>query len=97
MYIIELTYQVSPEVIDKELEPHMDYLDKYYASGNFFASGRKEPRDGGIIFALAENRSEIERIVAEDPFFQKKLADYRIIEFRATRKVRKFAQVTGED
>ena len=87
MFIIELTYKVSTEVIDANMAAHIKYLDKYYHAGNFLASGRKEPRDGGIIFANAESLSEINGIIDEDPFKTLGLADYRIIQFKATKKV----------
>jgi len=41
---------------------------KYYAAGVFVVSGRKIPRDGGIILAVGESRERIEAIVREDPF-----------------------------
>jgi uncharacterized protein YciI len=97
MFIIELTYKVAAGVIDEQLAPHMDYLEKYYASGNFLASGRKEPRDGGIILAVAPDRKRIEEIIADDPFKQKGLADYRIIEFKATKNTKEYQSFVGEE
>jgi uncharacterized protein YciI len=49
-------------------------------------SGRKIPRDGGIIVAVGTNRRFIEAIVKEDPFYEHGLADFRIIEFRASQR-----------
>jgi uncharacterized protein YciI len=49
-------------------------------------SGRKIPRDGGIILAVGKSREEIEAIAAEDPFCQKGLADFRVIEFRVSQR-----------
>ena len=97
MYIIELTYKVPVTEIDNNMAAHIKYLDKYYHSGNFLASGRKEPRDGGIIFATAENRQEINDIVAEDPFNTLGLADYKIIHFKATKKVKAFGALEPEE
>ena len=65
---------------------HVRFLTKYYASGNFLVSGRKIPRDGGIILAVADSRRHIEAIVKEDPFNRHGLADFRIIEFRASQR-----------
>ena len=65
---------------------HVRFLKKYYASGNFLVSGRKIPRDGGIILAVGKSRQEIEAIVKEDPFHAHGLADFRIIEFRASQR-----------
>jgi uncharacterized protein YciI len=65
---------------------HVRFLKKYYASGNFLVSGRKIPRDGGIILAVAKHRQDIEAIIKEDPFYEHRLADFRIIEFRASQR-----------
>lgn len=97
MFIIELTYKVPTEEIDANMASHIAYLEKYYHSGHFLASGRKEPRDGGLIFAKASNRKRIEEIIAEDPFRKNGLADYRIIEFKATKKVKAYDAFAGEE
>ncbi len=96
MFIIEITYKVSTEEIDANMAAHIKYLDKYYHSGNFLSSGRKEPRDGGIIFANAEDLAEINHIVDEDPFKTLGLADYRIIQFKPTKKVKAFDALEGD-
>lgn len=84
MFIIELIYKAPLEQIDAHMKAHMAFLKKYYASGHFLVSGRKIPRDGGIILALGQSRDEVEAIVKEDPFCSRGLADFRIIEFRAS-------------
>ena len=81
MYIVSLTYKESLEAIDKELNNHIDYLKKQYAAGNFLASGRKIPRNGGVILAKAQSREELDEILKQDPFNQNNLADYEVIEF----------------
>jgi|SRR3981081_1198543 uncharacterized protein YciI len=86
MFVIELVYKASLEKIDAHMAAHVRFLKKYYAAGNFLVSGRKIPRDGGIILAVGETRQEIETIVKEDPFHRHGLADFRIIEFRASQK-----------
>ena len=87
MFIIELTYKVPIEKIEEHLAAHVSYLDKYYASGNFIASGRKVPRDGGFILAKAPDKKAVESIISEDPFYIHALSDYKIIEIIATRKI----------
>jgi len=84
MFIVELTYKAPLERIDAQMRPHMAFLKKYYAAGNFLISGRQIPRTGGIIVAVAESRERIEAIMAEDPFCSHGLAEARIIEFRAS-------------
>lgn len=84
MFVIELVYKVDLDAIDAHMAAHMKFVKKYYASGHFLISGRKIPRDGGIILAVGESREEIEAIAREDPFYVKGLADVRVIEFRAS-------------
>ena len=86
MFVIELTYKAALADIDTHMAAHVVFLKKYYATGNFLVSGRKIPRDGGIILAVGDNRRQIEAIVEEDPFFEHDLADFRIIEFRASQR-----------
>lgn len=86
MFVIELTYKADLQTIDAHMTAHVRFLKKYYASGNFLVSGRKVPRDGGIILAVARSRQDIEAIVLEDPFYEHGLADFRIIEFRASQR-----------
>jgi uncharacterized protein YciI len=64
----------------------MKFLKKYYAAGKFLVSGRKIPRDGGIILAVGESREQVEAIAREDPFYARGLADVRVIEFRASQR-----------
>jgi uncharacterized protein YciI len=86
MFIIELSYKADLTEIDAHMAAHVIFLKKHYASGNFLVSGRKVPRDGGIIVAVGKNRQQIEAIVKEDPFCRRGLADFRIIEFRASQR-----------
>jgi uncharacterized protein YciI len=86
MFVIELIYKAPLADVDAHMAAHVAFLKKYYASGNFLVSGRKIPRDGGIILAVGKNRRFIEAIIEEDPFFTHGLADFRIIEFRASQR-----------
>ena len=86
MFVIELIYKVDLARIDAHMAAHVRFLKKHYAAGNFLVSGRKIPRDGGIILAVAESRSRIGAIMAEDPFLAEGLAEVRIIEFRASQR-----------
>jgi uncharacterized protein YciI len=86
VFVIELTYKASLEEIDAHMAAHMRFLKKHYAAGVFVVSGRKIPREGGIILATGKTREEIEAIVREDPFVERGLAEFRIIEFRASQR-----------
>jgi uncharacterized protein YciI len=84
MFIVDLTYIVPLEQLDAHMSDHVKFLQKYYKQNVFVTSGRKVPRTGGIILALAESKEEMERIIAEDPFYIHKLAEFRITEFQTS-------------
>jgi uncharacterized protein YciI len=85
MFVLELTYTAPVERVDALLQDHVAWLDTQYAAGVFIASGRKNPRDGGVILAVGDDRERIERIVARDPFTVEGVCAYRITEFIATK------------
>lgn len=86
MFVIELIYKVDLSEIDAHMKAHVAFLKKHYAAGRFVASGRKVPRDGGIILAVAESKEQVEAIMKEDPFCAQGLADVRVIEFRVSQR-----------
>jgi uncharacterized protein YciI len=97
MFVIELIYKAPLTAIDANMADHVAFLDTRYASGHFLVSGRKIPRDGGIIIAVGESRQEIEAIVREDPFCARGLAEFRIVEFRASQRADDIqARVAGD-
>jgi uncharacterized protein YciI len=93
MFVIELIYKADLARIDAHMRAHVKFLKKYYASGHFVVSGRKIPRDGGIILALGADRAQIEAIAREDPFVREGLADVRIIEFRVSQRADNLAEL----
>lgn len=81
MFIIDLNYIVALEELDQHMADHVKFLRKYYKKGIFLASGRKVPRTGGIILALADNEDDVKKIMLEDPFTRHKLAEYTLTHF----------------
>lgn len=84
MFLILLTYVRPLEDVDRFVSGHREFLERHYASGNFLLSGRQNPRTGGVILAKAKDRTEIEKILMEDPFSIEKVAEYTIVEFVPT-------------
>ncbi|MBT2541293.1 hypothetical protein J7E99_11375 [Streptomyces sp. ISL-44] len=85
MFVMELTYIAPVEAVEDHMDAHIAWLDGHYAAGVFLASGRKVPRDGGVILAGGVSRAEVEKIAAEDPFTVAGVCAYRITEFIATK------------
>ena len=84
MFIISLTYTTPLEQIDAHLAAHRAFLAEQYARGVFLMSGRKVPREGGIIIAQGISRDEVETLIRQDPFHQAGVATYNIVEFAPT-------------
>ncbi|CAO5683293.1 MAG: hypothetical protein HEEMFOPI_00898 [Holosporales bacterium] len=80
-FVILLTYKVPIDDIDHARNEHVAFLDKYYDAGVFIVSGPKVPRSGGVILAKGLSKAAMFDLIKEDPFYQKNLADYEIIEF----------------
>jgi uncharacterized protein YciI len=68
------------------MKAHMQFLRTQYAASRFLVSGRKIPRDGGIIVAIGGTRDEMEALARQDPLVTNGLATVRVIEFRASQK-----------
>lgn len=85
MFVLDLSYTAPLDRVDALLEEHVAWLDAQYAAGVFVASGRKNPREGGVILAVGDDRAAIERITASDPFVVHGVCAYRITEFIATK------------
>lgn len=84
MFVVVLDYVVSLSEVDAAIEAHAEWLDAHYKSGLFLASGRREPRVGGVIFA-AGPAEEVAAAVAEDPFAVRGIAKHTVIEFHPSR------------
>ncbi|OAM28349.1 GTP cyclohydrolase [Eikenella longinqua] len=85
MFIVSLNYIKPLAEIEAYLPAHIEYLNRHYAAGHFLFSGRKEPRTGGVIIMRAGSRAQVEAMIAEDPFYQAKLAEYQITQFIPTK------------
>ncbi|WP_417070228.1 YciI family protein [Niveibacterium terrae] len=83
MYVVLLTYTQPLSAIEEALLPHREYLARHFATDTFLLAGPQQPRKGGVILVRASSRAEVEALIAEDPFHQKGLAEYQIIEFVA--------------
>ena len=84
MFVVILEYVADLAEIDAALPAHGTWLEEQYERGLFIASGRREPRTGGIILANG-TRKEVETAIAADPFAMRKLARHTVIEFHPSK------------
>ena len=81
MFVVLLTYTQPLATVDALIPAHREFLQRMYQAGTFLLSGRKEPRDGGVILSNAISVQALESALAQDPFHIHGVASYQIIEF----------------
>jgi uncharacterized protein YciI len=87
MFVILVNYVRPLEEIDKHLTAHVEFLKASYKNGELVASGRRTPRDGGIILSKHKSKDEAIAFSERDPFFINKVAEYKIFEWTPTMKI----------
>jgi uncharacterized protein YciI len=85
MFIVLLRYIKPLEEVDRFLDEHSAFLDKFYGLKKFVFSGRRNPRIGGVILMNVHTDSEVWEIIREDPFHKHHIAEYEVIEFFPTK------------
>jgi uncharacterized protein YciI len=90
MFVLLLSYIRPLAEVDALMREHVAWLNKHYAAGRFVVSGRRIPRSGGVVVARGDDRDEIERIAAEDPFVSGGVATCEVIQFRASQTAEGF-------
>ena len=93
MYIVNLTYHRPIEEVDSHLEGHVAWLKQHYQEGTFIASGRKNPRTGGVILVKGIERARLDAILAQDPFTA--VAHYAITDVALTLASNGFETLVG--
>jgi uncharacterized protein YciI len=83
LFVLDLRYTADLDRVDALLPAHREWLAQHYAAGTFLASGRKEPRTGGVVLAQGE-RSAIEQLLAQDPLTVGGVVEYTVTEFVPT-------------
>jgi uncharacterized protein YciI len=93
MYVVYLNYFRPVDEVEALLEPHVEWLNRYFAAGVFMAAGRKDPRTGGVLLVKDIDRARLDTILAEDPFVA--VAHYEVTKVNVTRTSEEFAALKG--
>jgi uncharacterized protein YciI len=81
MYVILLKYLKPIEEVNKQVVPHRAYLETLLQEGILIASGPQIPRTGGVFLFKGIERSEVDELIAKDPFSIEGIAEYTVIQF----------------
>ncbi|WP_328502714.1 YciI family protein [Streptomyces sp. NBC_00457] len=85
LYLLSVGYIQPMEEVSKHFEGHVSWLQAKYASGVLLGYAKKVPLTGGIIFATASSREELDAVIAGDPFVKAEVAAYDVTELDPTR------------
>ncbi|EMZ5813950.1 TPA: hypothetical protein PIP11_001486 [Klebsiella aerogenes] len=86
IYVVVLTYIKPIDEVDSQIPQHVEWLKRGYSDGVFLASGRRIPRNGGVILAKCDNIESLKARLSQDPFQKLGIAKTEIIPFEATMK-----------
>ncbi len=78
------------DTLDFYKDQHVQFLDHFYSKGVLIASGPQVPRVGGVIIAKCSSKTDLEKILKEDPVAIHGLAEYKIYEFKPTKHAASF-------
>jgi uncharacterized protein YciI len=87
VYLMISTYLAPLEEMDKARDDHAKYLDGLERRGLVIAAGRQDPPTGGVIVFDVDTAEEAHALIADDPYVQRGLAEYRPIGWKPTRGV----------
>jgi uncharacterized protein YciI len=90
MWYIVLPRQLPDQEESKQVhvEEHRRWLEDQHRSGRLLFSGPTSDRAYGIYIMLAPDRSEAERIAAQDPHHARGIRTMEVLEWRAHRAFR---------
>lgn len=92
MYAIILDYTAPLDQVDDHLAEHVAWLDEHYADGTFLASGRRDPRTGGVILARDLPQDELTALIAADPFARHGVAHHNVVRFHPSKLAQSIAE-----
>ena len=80
--LIAISNYLKPlEIVDSHRNAHIEYIKNLISTNKLLAAGRQTPPTGAVIIAKNISLDEFKNILASDPYYQAKVAEYKIIEF----------------
>jgi uncharacterized protein YciI len=81
MFLLLGRYLKPIDEVEAHLDAHRDWVREHAQAGVFIAAGREVPLQGGLIVATGVTRDEVDAIIAKDPYFIEKVAEYDVREY----------------
>jgi uncharacterized protein YciI len=87
VYLMISTYTVPLEEVDKLRDAHLAFLDAKEAAGLVVSAGRQDPPRGGVVILDVPSEAEAYAVMADDPYVQANVGEYRAVGFNPSRGV----------
>ncbi|AGL13587.1 YciI family protein [Actinoplanes sp. N902-109] len=87
MYLMISTYQAPLDKVDEARADHLAFLAGLEERGLVVSAGRQEPAVGGVVILGVPTEAEAVELMAQDPYVQRGLADYKAIGWQPSRGV----------
>lgn len=81
MFLLLGRYLKPADEVEAHLDAHRTWVRDHVEAGVFIAAGREIPLQGGLIVATGVTRDEVDAIIAKDPYFIQKIAEYDVREY----------------
>lgn len=85
MFIVNIkirTEKIAPEKMEELLNKHRQWFTDYFNRGDFLLAGPyRDIPYAGVIIAKCESKEALEKILANDAYYNGQLADYEVHEF----------------
>ncbi|MFZ4756463.1 MAG: YciI family protein [Miltoncostaeaceae bacterium] len=81
MFLLLGRYLKPADEVEAHLDAHRAWVRDHVTAGVFIAAGREIPLQGGLIVATGVTRDEVGAIIAKDPYFIEKVAEYDVREY----------------
>lgn len=85
MFALICRYLKPLDEVDRHLDPHIAWIARNAAEGRILLTSSRRPRTGGLMLATAADQTEIEAMIAEDPFIVNGVAEYEILDVEVKR------------
>ncbi|MBB4127653.1 uncharacterized protein YciI [Xanthomonas translucens] len=92
LYILALNYVRPLEEVKAHLDTHRQWLAKHINAGRILAAGPNEDKSGGLVLASCGNRSELDDMIADDPFVAHRLVAVSVQGFEPALRAEALAQ-----
>ena len=83
MFVAFITFTAPPAAVEALMGDHLAWLEAQHGAGTFLVSG-PSGAEGGVIVMRGDDRAAAEALAASDPLARGGVADYELVQFRAS-------------